>query len=92
MYSSFTRRGLDRPVRAAPRDPVAAAQRAVPDAQQRQPADVRARVEIRDERLQRMLRVVRRRRDPLEQHVEQRRQIGRELVRVRAGVAGRAFV
>ena len=51
-------RGLDRPVGAAPGDLRALAQRAVADAEQREPADVRARVEVRDERLQRVLRVV----------------------------------
>ena len=54
-------RVLDRPVGAAPRDRRALAERAVPDPEQREPADVRARVEVRDERLQRVLRVVARR-------------------------------
>ena len=49
--------------------------------QQREPADVRARVEIRDQRLQRVLGVVARRRDRVEQRGEQRAEIRFELVR-----------
>ena len=68
-------RALDRPVRAAPGDLLALADRAVADAAERQAADVRRRVEVRDERLQRVLGVVGRRGDALEQRVEQRREV-----------------
>ena len=47
-------RVLDLAVRAAPRDLLALLEDAVADAQQREPADVRRGVEVRDERLQRM--------------------------------------
>ena len=56
-------RGLHAAVGAAPGHLLALAQHPVMDAQQREPADVLVRVEVRDERLQRVLRVVRRRRD-----------------------------
>ena len=58
------------------------------DPQQREPADVRARVEVRDQRLQRVLGVVAGRRDRLEQRVEERHQVGRQLVRREAGLPG----
>ena len=63
---------LDRAVGAAPRDGLALAQRARAHAAQRQAPDVRRGVEVRHERLQRHVGVVRRRRDALEQQVEQR--------------------
>ena len=78
---------LDLAVRAAPRDLLALAQRAVPDPQQRQPADVRARVEVRDERLQRMVRVVGRCGDRLEQRLEQRLERRGEGLGVETGAA-----
>ena len=59
----------------------------MPDAQQAEPADVRARVEVRDERLQRMVGIVRRRRDRLEQRVEERLQVRAEVVGVEARAA-----
>ena len=79
---------LDRAVGAAPGDLRALAQRPVVDPQQRKPSDVRARVEVRDERLQRMVGVVRRRRDRCEERVEERAEVRRELVRAEAGVPG----
>ena len=66
-------RALDRAVGAAPRDLLALADRAVAHAADRQAADVGGGVEVRDERLQRVLGVVHRRRDALEQQVQQRR-------------------
>ena len=76
---------LDRPVGTAPRNRRALAQRPVANPQEREPADVRARVEIRDQGLQRMLGVVARRRDRVEQRGEQRAEIGCELVRGESG-------
>ncbi len=58
------------------------------DAKQREPAHVGARVEVRDERLQRVVRVVGRRRHRLEDRLEERAEIGRELVGIGAGMAG----
>ena len=81
-------RVLDRAVRAAPRDLRALAQRPVMDAQQCEPPDVRACVEVRDERLQRMVGVVRGCRDRREDRVEERLEAVRELVGGEAGVAG----
>ena len=65
-------RVLDLAVRAAPGDLLALLERAVADAQQREPADVRRGVEVRDERLQRMVGVVGGRRDRLEDRLEER--------------------
>ena len=81
-------RVLDRPVGAAPRDLLAAPHRPVPDAAEREAADVRRGVEVRHERLQRMLRVVRGRRHGREQRVDERLQVVRELVRREAGLSG----
>ena len=81
-------RGLDRAVGAAPRDRRALAEDSVADPQQREPADVRACVEVRDERLERVPGVVARRRDRLEERVEQRLQVGRQLVRGEPGTPG----
>ncbi len=75
----------DRPVGAAPGDRRALAEHAVADPEQREAAQVRARVEIRDERLQRVRRVIARRGDRLEQRVEEGRQVLRKLVRVKPG-------
>ena len=68
-------RALDRPVGAAPRDLLALADGAVAHAADRQPADVRGGVEVGHERLQRVLGVVGRRGDVLEQQVQQRREV-----------------
>ena len=57
---------LDRAVGAAPGDLLALADRAVAHPADREPADVRRRVEVRDERLQRVPFLVDRRRDRLE--------------------------
>ena len=81
-------RVLDRPVGAAPGDLLALADRPVLDAQQGQPADVGRRVEVRDERLQRVLRVVRGRRHGREQGLDERPEIGGELVGCEAGPPG----
>ena len=63
---------LDRAVGAAPGDGATLAQRARPDAAQRQPADVRRGVEVGDERLQRHLGIELRGRDALDEEVHQR--------------------
>jgi transcription elongation factor GreA len=52
----------------------------VEDAQEREPADVGRRVEVRDERLERVVRVIRRRRDRLEQRLHQRAEVVGEIV------------
>ena len=58
------------------------------DAAEREPADVRRRVEVRDERLQRVVGVVGRRGNGREQRVDERLQVGRELVGREPGLAG----
>jgi len=68
-------RALDRAVRAAPRDLLALADAAVAHTTDRQPSHVRRGVEVGDERLQRVLGVVRRRGYALQQQVQQRRQV-----------------
>ena len=76
---------------AAPGDLLPLAERYVADAQKREPADVRARVEVRDERLQGMAGIVRRRGDRLQQHVEERpevRDLGRRRGRFWLQVVG----
>ena len=65
---------LDRAVDAAPGDGAALAQRARAHPAQREAPDVRRGVEVGDERLQRHAGVVGRRRDALEEQVEQRLQ------------------
>ena len=72
---------LDLAVRAAPGDLLAALDHAVHDARDREPADVGRRVQVRDERLQRVGRVVDRRGDVLEQGPEERLEVVLELVR-----------
>ena len=57
------------------------------DAAEREPADVRRGVEVGDERLQRMLLVVIRRRHRDEQRLDERREIGCELVGREAGAS-----
>ena len=57
-------------------------------AQQCEASDVWTGIEIRDQRLQRMVRVVRRRRDRLEQRLEQRPQVRRETLDGRACLSG----
>ena len=73
-------RGLDRAVGAAPRDLLALADRPVLDAQQREPADVGRGVEVRDERLQRVVGVVGGRRHRREQGLAERAEVVGELV------------
>ncbi len=68
-------RALDRAVGAAPGDLLALADVAVAHAADRQAPDVRRGVEVGHERLQRVLGVVRRRGDALEQQVQQRREV-----------------
>ena len=80
--------GLDRPVGAAPGDLLALADRPVQDAQQRQAADVGRGVEVRDERLQRVVGVVGGRRHGREQGLGQRAEILGELVGREAGAPG----
>ena len=75
---------LDGAVGAAPGDLLPLADRAVADPADREPADVRRRVEVRDERLERVALLVDGRRDRLEQQVEQRPQVVGELVDRRA--------
>src|SRR6266508_4945746 len=81
-------RALDLAVRAAPRDLLAPADRAVVDAAEREPADVRRRVEVRHVRLQRMVVVVLGRGYPLEQRLEERFEVRCERVRREARMAG----
>ena len=78
---------LDLPVGAAPGDLLALPERAVLDAGEGEPADVRRCVEVGHERLQRMVRVVLGSRDPLEQELEERAQVVRQRVRVRGRLA-----
>ena len=78
---------LDPAVGAAPGDLLALADRPVLDAREREPADVGRGVEVRDERLQRVLRVVLRRGDRLEQELEERLQVVGESFRLEAGAA-----
>ena len=82
--------GLDRAVGAAPGDLLALAQVPVHDPQQREAADVRVGVEVRDERLQRMVRVVRRRRDGGEERVEERAEVRLRACRASARLSPRA--
>ena len=67
---------LHRPVAAAPGHLLALAQRPVLDAEQGQAAEEVRGVEVGDVRLERRLRVVRRRRDGLEDGAEQRLEVG----------------
>ena len=59
----------------------------MPDAEEREPANVGAGVEVRYERLQRVVGIVRGRRDRLEQRVEEREEVRREVVGRVAGEA-----
>jgi hypothetical protein len=79
---------LDRPVGAAPGDVLAAADGAVPNAAECETPDVGRRIEVRDERLQRMARVVLGRRDRLDEQVHERRERVRERIRIQARLAG----
>ncbi len=65
---------LDATVDPAPRDRLALADRAVAYPAEREPPDIRRRVEVGHERLERMTSLVRRRRDAIEEHLEQRLQ------------------
>ena len=67
---------LDRAVAPDPRHLLALADRSVVHAAEREPADVRVGVEVRDARLKRVRLVVGRRRDALHEQVEQRAQVG----------------
>ena len=67
---------LDRAVAPDPRHLLALADRSVVHAAEREPADVRVGVEVRDARLKRVRLVVGRRRDALHEQVEQRTQVG----------------
>ena len=81
-------RSLDGAVGPAPGDLLPLADRAVADPADRQATDVRGRVEIRDESLERMLVVVRRGRDRLEQEIEEGPQVVRERIDREAGFTG----
>ena len=80
---------LDRAVGAAPGDRPALAQGARTDPAQREAADVRGGVEVGDERLQRHVGVVHRRRDALEEHVHQR--VQSQAVVGQPGAVGRTL-
>ena len=80
-------RALDRAVGAAPGDLLALADRAVADAAEREAAEVRRGVEVRDERLQRVVWVVGRRRERREQRLEERPEVVGELVGREPGLA-----
>ena len=86
-YSSVTRARLDRPVGPAPGDRLALADRPVLDSQQGEAAHVRRGVQVRDERLERMLRVVRGRRNRCEQGLDEWLEVRGELVGCEAGSA-----
>ncbi len=80
---------LDGPVRPAPCDLLALADRAVAHAADGQPPDVGGGVEVRNERLQGMVALVGRRGDAVEQQVEQRREVaGVEAIARRVGERG----
>ena len=76
------------PVGAAPGDLLALPDRPLEDAAEREPAEVGGGVEVRDERLQRVALGVGGRRDVREQHLEERLEVGRELVRREPGLPG----
>ncbi len=76
---------LDRAVDLAPRDVLALRDRAFLDPAQREAAEVGGRVEVGDERLERVTRLVGRRGDLVEQELEQRL----EVAALDAGVGGR---
>src|SRR5207244_3193239 len=78
---------LDRPVRSAPGDRLAAADPTVAESTDRDPPDVRGRVEVRDVRLQRVDTVVKWGRDVLEQEFEQRAKVGADDPRSQRGAA-----
>ena len=75
---------LDPAVGAAPGDLLAVANAPLADAAKSQSSEVGRRVEVRDVRLQRMALLVEGRRDPCEEHIEERAQIVRELIRLEA--------
>ena len=79
------RGALDRTVATAPRDLLAATQGALHHAAQGEPSHVRRRIEVRDERLQRVAGLVRRRRDVRKHEVHERTQIRASYVRVQRG-------
>ena len=73
-------RALDLAVGAAPGDRLAPLDRAVAHAAEREAADVGGGVEVGDVRLERVVGVVGRGGDVLEQQVEQRLEVGRRLL------------
>ena len=79
---------LDRPVGSAPGDLLPLPDRAVLHAREREAADVRGRVEVRHEGLQRMLGIVLGRRNVLDEELEERAQVAGEVVRLESGLAG----
>ena len=76
------------PVGAAPGDLLALPDRPLEDAAEREAAEVGRGVEVRDERLQRVALGVGGRRDVRGEHLEERLEVGRELVRREPGLAG----
>ena len=68
-------RALDAPIGAAPCELLALADVAVAHAADRQPPDVGRGVQVRDQRLQRLIGIVRGRGDALQEQLEQRREI-----------------
>jgi len=73
---------LDRTVRPAPRHLLPALDRTVQHPAQRQPPDVRRRIEVRHQGLQRPQGVERRRGDVVQQRLEQRLQVDARLERI----------
>jgi hypothetical protein len=78
---------LDRPVGAAPGDLLALPDRPLEDAAEREAAEVGRGVQVGHQGLQRVAFRVGRRRDVRGQHIEERLEVGRELVRGEAGLA-----
>src|SRR5436190_556636 len=71
---------LDRTVRPAPGDLLPLADPPLQDSQEGKPADVRRGIEVGHERLERMPRVVRRRRNGCQKRLDERTEIGGEVV------------
>ena len=81
-------RALDRPVGAAPRDLLRTPDRALDHPAEREAADVRRGIEVRDQRLKRMALFVCGRRNMLDDQVEQRLEVVCQRVRLQPGQAG----
>ena len=81
-------RPLDAPVGAAPRDLLAVPDRPLADPAEREPADVRGGVEVRDVCLKRVALRVRGSRDVLEQGLEERLEIRGQRIRLQPGLPG----